>query len=295
MTKPTPAHPRLVSLTCIAVLVVLATAAARAPRPNPLFISGERPLRTKTELPSPVAPSPALTDSAPRNALTAPVKAQTPRVNKVSRPKVAPAALTAISGAADSLTLDEIHGMIAAHHPSALTGDPNANTITLVVDTRMRYVVSMAEARELRSSLMERPRGPGRSGGVETRALAGGGSPGPRARGSINGTNTPPDSVTGAYVAELRARMPADSAVKGELRIVGSDVFMHRGRNASETSSESTAADLSRRLGEMLRINTTALAALIDLRNVESIRGRTFEAGELGTTTLRVFVVRMMP
>jgi beta-lactamase regulating signal transducer with metallopeptidase domain len=297
----TSTHPRLVSSVCIALVLAAATAAVRVPRPTSLLISGKRhAIPTGQSAPHiPPPPSRAPADTSARAVLTARAKTPASPARKPEVNKTTPATVTAASRGPDSLTVTEIRAMIAAHHPSALTGDPNANTITLVVDARMNYVVSMAESRELRPYVTEMPRGRGRSGGPEPAGAAGAGGRGGRARGSIGAdTNTPPDSAILTRLAELKAKM---EIIKGDTVIFTGDVFMHRDPNAGIRPSDAAAADEKltaadvKHLSNVLGMNVEALGTLIDLHRIDSIRGRTYEQGELGNTALRVFVVRMIP
>jgi beta-lactamase regulating signal transducer with metallopeptidase domain len=301
----TPTHPRLVSSACIALLLAAATGAVRVPRPNSLRVSGERPSTPAARSTLPVPPSPTLADTPLHSVSTAreQTPAVPPRKPSVSPVKVAPATVTAASRGPDSLSVAEIRAMIAAHNPSALTGDPNANTITLVVDARMNYVVSIAESREIRPYLTEMPRGRGRGGSVGPDGPAGVGGRGGRARGSITGdANTQTDSARATQLADLKARVGeladlkarVENGIRGDTMILAGDVYMHRDPNAGIRTPEITAADV-KHLSNVLGMNVEALRTFVDLQNVESVRGRTYPAGELGSTALRVFVVRLMP
>jgi beta-lactamase regulating signal transducer with metallopeptidase domain len=295
----TPTHPRIVSSMCIVLLLAAATAAVRVPRPKSLRASEERPSTpaARSTLPVPQSPIPADTPLHSVSTIRAQTPAVPPRKSNVSPVKVAPATVTTTaSRGPDSLTVAEIRAMIAAHDPSALTGDPNVNTITLVVDARMNYVASMTESRELRPYVTEMPRGRGRSGGAGPVGAAGGGARGGRARGSISDVaNTPPDSAELTRLAELKARITETVAtIRGDTVIFTGDVFVHRDPNVEPRTPDITEADV-KHLSNVLGMNVAALRTLVDLQNVDSIRGRTYQPGELGSTALRVFVVRMIP
>ena len=294
MTTTQP-HPRLVSSMCIVLLLAAATGAARVPRPKSLLMSEERPSTPamRSTLLASSAPIPADTPLHSVSTAKAQATAERPRKPNVSAAKVPPTTAAVASRGPDSLTVAEIRAMIAAHNPSALTGDPNANTITLVVDARMNYVVSIAESREIRPYLTEMPRGRGRGGSIGPDGAAGAGGRGGRARGSISGdTNTQTDSARATQLANLKARV--ESILRGDTMILAGDVFMHRDPNVETRTPEITAADV-KHLSNVLGMNVEALRTFVDLQNVESVRGRTYQPGELGSTALRVFVVRLMP
>jgi hypothetical protein len=201
----------------------------------------------------------------------------------------------------DSLTVAEIRAMIAAHQPTALDGDPNINTITLIVDANGNYVTSLAENRPFVT--LGQPDagafgiGRGRSGGAGP-GEGSGFSGGRGGRGGATGSPpNPPDSAMRIQLAQakaqlqnLLARLEGDTIVFAMRTVVprpdgtGNVVQMEDGRGVLAGR---------KRIGDLVGLNMTALNQLIDMETVESVHVRTFTEGQLGATALRVYVVRL--
>ena len=242
MTSNTPRHPRIVSAACLALVAVVTTAAVRAPRPAPL-ITAATPIvprlpRHEAVLPNP-APVAQVTPPTPEPApSTAP---RTPRVAQALPLDDTPAVkLTAVAppGArrgSDTLSIDDIRKLIAAHHPSALTGDPDINTVTLIVDARGNYVTSVAESRPF---IIGGGRGGrGRVGGGGDTAFSGAGL-----RGRVGGGGgAVQDSAEVKRVLDMvqakLARLTGDTViVRSQAPLIVVDGVVQRGEDSAKVA-----------------------------------------------------------
>jgi hypothetical protein len=315
MTRIRPRHPRIVTAACVALVAVATTAAQRSPHP--------RSLVTRSAPPSAIAPSP-VTTTAP--AVLAPVVTRGQGVTLATRqsaPAGAPAASARITSAAsaiarhgpDSLTVEEIRAMIAAHHPSALAGDPDINAITLVVNARGQYVVSLAESRPFDVGGRGRRGGAGVGYGVGDGVNGGGVGGGGRGQMDVGRMSPPEDSAREAEITAavkaLRDRF-ADAGQDpsqvipvqrtSQMTLRGDTIItVHEARAKLASDELLLARDSTRRVAEtkavadMVGINMPALAQLIDLRTMDAVKVDVFKPGELGTTALRVYIVRQKP
>jgi hypothetical protein len=201
----------------------------------------------------------------------------------------------------DSLTVAEIRAMIAAHQPTALEGDPNINTITLIVDASGNYVTSLAENRPFVTI------GPADGGGfLLGRARSGGAGPdgsagfggGRGGRGDATGNpSNPPDTAMRMQLAEAKARLQnLLTRLEGDTIFFAMRTAVPRPDGAGNVVQMEDGRGVlagQKRLGDLVGLNMTALNQLIDMESVESVHVRTFTDGQLGATALRVYVVRL--
>ncbi len=278
MTSIRPRHPRIVSAACV-VLAAATTAAARSPRPASLV--------TQSALASTTAPT--VNAPVPTIAPTIVKTATTPTVPKVATPAPTLAAARRAPAAPrrgpDSLTVQEIRAMIAAHHPTALVGDPDINTITLVVNARGDYVVSLAESRPVDDVVL----------GVAFKRAATSSDDSAYVLRSAAERKMLMAKV--ADLSELRQQIELQRA--GAAKVVSDSVVETEAAKTKLAAALALQARDSARvlagtptLGERIGLNTPALAQLIDPETISTVRLHVFQPGELGTTELRVFVVR---
>jgi hypothetical protein len=195
MTALSPKHPRVVTVGCIILVIASTTAASRIPRPSSLV---QRAIRNVIAPVASVAiddsrlattsPNvPPATGAIPSHVITS--AARDLQFSSAEGPKAAPLPLSQLPVRyPDSLTVAEIRALIEAHHPTVLAGDPNINTITIVVDARGNYVVSTAESRSLMIPAFVKAEGRGgrgRSGGAAPTMVGGGDTA--FARGRVGG------------------------------------------------------------------------------------------------------------
>ncbi len=306
MTTTNPRYPRLISAACVVLVVAAGTAAVRAPRPDPLVtqqvpVPAPLPKATVPE-PAPVAsPAPAkpvLTETARLATPTSasPVR-ETPTPKPIAAP-VSPPRLALIRRGPDSLTLEDIRKLIAVHHPSALNGDPDINTVTLVVDARGNYVTSLAESRPFAIGFAGARGGGGGFGVVRGGGRGGSGDVvvGGAGGGAIVARGGASDEVLAERQAKLKqmfevmqTRMAQRSSDTVDVAIRATAV------PAEQLARVKAELDNSYRAGALMGLNINALSQLIDPESMESTRLRMFEPGQLGTTPLRVFIVRLKP
>jgi beta-lactamase regulating signal transducer with metallopeptidase domain len=303
MTSTSPKHPRMLSLTCLTLAIAATTAAVRAPRPRSLVVDA-------TATPA-MRIAPAARAAAP--AISTPDVPPPPiRVMKSSIAAVAALpntpSVAAIPGrkrarlSPDSLTVAEIRAMIAAHQPTALEGDPNINTITLIVDASGNYVTSLAENRPFVTIgpadgggfLLGRAR----SGGAGPDGSAGfGGGRGGRGGATENPPN-PPDTAMRIQLAMAKAQLQnLLTKLEGDTIFFAMRTAVPRPDGAGNVVQMEDGGVLAgqKRLGDLVGLNMTALNQLIDMESVDSVHVRTFTDGQLGATALRVYVVRLKP
>ena len=330
MTALSPRYPRIVTAACIALVGIASIAASRVPRPSPLV------RQTAPSLVTPVVPNVALDDSRlPMTPTIVPPAMLTPTHAPrsqalTSRPRLTPPALPLAPlpvASPDSLTVAEIRALIEAHHPSVLTGDPDINTITLVVDARGNYVVSTAESRPM---IMPEPAmgggriGRGRSGGAAPAMVGGGDAVYARGRVGGGGTAVPMDSATvAARQAEERAALAklaaegADTAYRQKLEALqaqaklaaarGDTVVLRQGnktfvvipdfivRREGGDNAKPMSADQIKEVGTKIGLNMDVLSRLIDPASIDSVQIHYFAAGQMGPSVLKVFVVHQRP
>jgi hypothetical protein len=321
MTSIRPRHPGIVTAACVALVAVATTAAVRSPHP--------RSLVTRSAPPSAIALAPVITRApgviAPIVTNRGAVTPATPRSAKLPGAPAAAAGVTSAESAIvrrgpDSLTVEEIRAMIAAHHPSALAGDPAINTITLVVDARGAYVVSLAESRPFEVGGGRGARGRSGGGGV----AAGGGGGVARgaedsawlsfmARGRAGGgaLDSTIDAQMAAAMKALREKLAAaggdpsqsipiqkilTTTIRSDTIVfdVEARVNLASMRVLLARDSAKQVAD-TKLVGELLGLNMPALVQLVDPETIDAVKADIFKPGELGTTALRVFVVRQKP
>ncbi len=300
MTSLTPRHPRIVSAICLALVAIATSAAARAPRPASL-VTQAVPATTPTPRLEVVPPEakPAVTIPRPvAPVVVAPKAASVARVLPIA--DTAGAKLTPVPRQPvrepDTLNTQQIRELIAAHHPSALTGDPDINTITLVVDARGNYVTSLAESRPFNFDI---------GVGVGRGRVGGGGGRGDGAgyaRGRSGGTDAVlTDSVKVMRMRdEMKALMEKLATAQGDtvaLRGRGGQVSILEG-NLQLRHDDSAKVMTEQRLTEAAKLagmNGEALSRLIDLHTIDTVQIRTFPAGQMGTMPLRVFIVHQVP
>ena len=315
MTGIRPRHPRIVTATCLTLVGVATTAAMGSPRPASLVTRaatiGRAVASPMDSTTPPVPASPVLTSrsSAP----------DAPKAAKLSR-KATPAQPPVRRRGPDSLSVEEIRAMIAAHHPSALAGDPDINTITLVVNARGEYVVSLAESRPVdvvggRGRRGGAGVGDGVYGGGVSGGVGGGVGGGGRGQMDVGRVSFPEDSAREAQIVAalkaLRNRL-ADAGQdpsqvipvrRTSLTTLRGDTVITFNEATTKLASDEVllARDSTRRVAEtkavadMIGINMPALAELIDLRTMDAVKASYFKPGDLGTTALRVYVVRQKP
>lgn len=175
--------------------------------------------------------------------------------------------------------------MIAAHHPTALVGDPDINTITLVVNARGDYVVSLAESRPVDDVVL----------GVAFKRAATSSDDSAYVLRSAAERKMLMAKV--ADLSELRQQIELQRA--GAAKVVSDSVVETEAAKTKLAAALALQARDSARvlagtptLGERIGLNTPALAQLIDPETISTVRLHVFQPGELGTTELRVFVVR---
>jgi beta-lactamase regulating signal transducer with metallopeptidase domain len=312
MTTSNPRYPRLISAACMILVAAATTAAMRAPHPSSL-ITQQQPAAPKSAAPvieSPsVTPPTAVTPALEKTVASLPTSTLVPPVLETPAAKpievVAPALEPPrLRRGPDSLSVEEIRKMISEHHASALNGDPDINTITLVVDARGNYVTSLAESRPFAMGFVGARgsaggfavAGGGRGGSgdaVAARAGSGGGVVYARGGASAAGDSATLEEKTRrlkALMEELNARM-AERA-NDTITAADRDKKVVIGEQLARAKLE---LENSQRLGEVLGMNMNALSQIIDPETMESTRVRTFQPGQLGTTALRVFIVRLKP
>jgi hypothetical protein len=322
MTALSPRHPRIVTAGCVALVIVATTAATRVPRPSPF---GPRVAAAAV---TPVAPIAAATDSRLSATATSVPPAtvtpsRTPRSGPLAfstQPAVASLPVDALPVPnPDSLTVAEIRGLIEAHHPTVMSGDPSINTITLVVDARGNYVVSLAESRPLRMDAVVGRGGRGRGAGAAPTMVGGGDTA--FARGRVGGRGAaaarPVDSALAVSelralaqklreaaagdtsaarrddVAALRAKIEkayGDSMIlRSDARLIVTDGIVQRDGPAPMSDDQIKTA------GTRIGMNMDALSRLIEPQSIERIQIQTFPEGQIGPMMLRVFVVHQRP
>ena len=328
MTALSPRHPRIVTAGCIALVAFATTAAVRAPRPLSLV---ERPApgsaaSSTSSLSSVVVGDSSLaavSEAVPPAMLTPARMPAAEPLASAQAPKAPAVGVTAVPARnPDSLTVAEIRALLEAHHPTALAGDPDINTITLVVDARGNYVVSTAEARPLFIG-----GGRGRSGGAGPASGVGGGGDVGFSRGRVGGggrnvaTAAQDSAATQALRLEMAAlmlklsRAASDSILARQavemkamrtnvMRATGDTVFFRTPnrivldgmvRSERRDSTKVMTEEQMRVAGAMVGLNMDVLSRLIDPQSIESIQIQTFAEGQLGTTALRVYVVHQRP
>lgn len=315
MTSIRPRHPRIVSAACVVLVAAATTAAMRSPRPASLVT---RPPVVRSTI---ALPADARTPAVSSSPIATETRPTTLDVRKPTR------LVTAVAGPAhrrgpDSLTVEQIRAMIAAHHPTALTGDRDINTITIVVNARGEYVVSLAESRPF-----DVGGGRGRRGGAGVAFGVGGGvSPGVSGgvgegvRGRVGGGVSTGASIAGDSAREariateltaLRAKLaetggdPAQSIPVQRMRtttIHGDTIItIDEARAKLELENRLLSLDSATQVveakvvGDLVGVNMPALAQLVDPETFDAIKVDVFKAGELGPTPLRVYVVRQKP
>lgn len=239
-------------------------------------------------------------------ATTAAVRAPHPA------PLVAPPA--PVRRGPDSLTVAEIRALAAAHHPSVLTGDPNINTITLVVDATGNYAVSLAESRsnafvallkaDLDAHAGDVPRGRvGQGGGVAGSGMRGRGGRG----GSV--VDQSDSARAAAKLAEARTaaggsrRLQESGVMRNDsLKISGTvnarwdssatGVYFRVAFDARLDGPLDPGGERARYLGTNMGLNMEALSKLVDFATVDAVRLATFAPGELGPNGVYVYVLR---
>jgi hypothetical protein len=320
MTELSPRYPRMVTAACIALVGVASIAASRVPRPSPLV------RQTVPSLVTPIVPNVTLDDArlpatptiVPPAMLTPTHARRTEPLNSAARPTALALPLAPLPVAnPDSLTVAEIRALIEAHHPSALTGDPDINTITLVVDAKGNYVVSTAESRPILigDTIIFDGRGArGRSGGAAPTTVGGGDVGYARGRVGGGGTGVPMDSAAAAAEAakvrtvlaklaaagadtvyrprveqaKLAAAKPDTVIMVGNKRFL---IFRGRARRDGSDNAKPMTADQMKEAGTKIGLNMDVLSRLIDPESIDSVQIHTFAAGQMGPSLLRVFVV----
>ena len=320
MTSIRPRHPRIVTAACVALVAVATTAAMRSPRPASLVTRSatigrivESPMAAKT----PAASAPSVTGGS--------TVSDAPKPATLSR-KATPTESPIARHGPDSLTVEEIRAMIAAHHPSALAGDPDINAITLVVNARGEYVVSLAELRSFDVGGRGRRGGAGVGygvgdgvnggvGGGVSGGIGGGVGGGGRGQMDLGRVSLPEDSAREVEIAAALKALRNKLADAGQdpsqmipvqrasMMTLRGDTIITVDEARAKLASEDVllARTSARRVAEtkavadMMGINMPALAQLIDLRTMDAVKMDVFKPGELGTTELRVYIVRQKP
>jgi beta-lactamase regulating signal transducer with metallopeptidase domain len=300
MTSTSPKYPRVLSLTCLTLAIVAMTAAVRAPRPRSLVVDAAATPAVRIAPAAPAAASAISTPDVP------PIRVMKSSIDAVAALPNTPS-VAALPGRErarlnpDSLTVAEIRAMIAAHQPTALEGDPNINTITLIVDASGNYVTSLAENRPFVTI------GPADGGGfLLGRARSGGAGPdgsagfggGRGGRGDATGNpSNPPDTAMRMQLAEAKARLQnLLTRLEGDTIFFAMRTAVPRPDGAGNVVQMEDGRGVlagQKRLGDLVGLNMTALNQLIDMESVESVHVRTFTDGQLGATALRVYVVRL--
>ena len=304
MTSIPPRRPRRIAAASVALVAVATIAAARTPRPASLSKSVSRAAAPRSRtVPAPTAVSvPAaandvgVTETAamptPTLAARTPIAVNPPAARAPAGPRA-----SAVRGP-DSLMVEWIRAMIAAHHPSALAGDPDINTVTLIVDARGNYVVSTAE---LRPALNGTGSGVhGRSGGPSLALGGGGGFARGRVGGGASGGATEDSAATQARSVEMKTLLSKLASMFGDTVVYGRELVtpyvMAGGMTVRGDSVKSlTAHDKTMLAGYGAGLNMDVISRLIDPERIRAITRQTFGPGKLGTTALRVFVVRLAP
>ena len=261
------------------------------------------------------------------------IKAMTPSISR--HPRVAAAALVLIALVAstaavraprpgpftqrvavgpDSLTLDELRALLAAHQSDALVAASGVNTVTILLDANGHYVTSLAEARAVTNGGGRGGRGGVLVGAGELRTGTGGGvafsdgrsAPGGRARGNVrNGFSPdsfPPPGTRITKSNEIRQADPVTGDTTHTIRV--SSLSMIHGDTVLLSLRESTGQvgfvkhvyitlDGPIGAGEIFGFNENVLGNLVAIQQVQSVHAHAYAAGEVGEQRLNVFVVRL--
>jgi beta-lactamase regulating signal transducer with metallopeptidase domain len=304
MTMSNPRHPRLLSAVCVLLIAAASTAAVRAPHPNSLIThqvpapKPSAPVIASPAIASPIAEAAATAiESLPTPTSALPVL-ETPESKPIDVVEPTPKALPTIHRGPDSLTVDDIRKLIAAHHPSALNGDPDINTITLVLDAHDNYVTSLAESRPF---AVGAGGGRGGAGGFVTGGVI-------YARGGAMPEADSLKVLQGAVDEAIRSGVPVENlrtmekrlkdladALKAKLAETQADTTEIAARRKVEMAAAKMQMERTSTIGSVMGLNMTALSQVIDPESMQSTLRREFEPGQLGTTALRVFIVRLKP
>ena len=241
---------------------------------------------------------------------------------RAPRPSTGPF-MQRVAASADSLTIDELRALLAAHQPDALIAVSGVNTVTVLLDANGNYVTSLAEARVVTGG------GRGGRGGEERRVIAGELSnsgrgimlsdgraePGGRARGNVR--NGGPSGVAGGVAPdipppparvtksdEIRRRDPATGDTVSRIRVSslsminGDTVLLSFHESSGETGFIKhvyITLDGPIGAGELFGFNENVLGNLVSIQQVGSVHAHAYLAGELAEQRLNVFVVRLKP
>ncbi len=231
-----------------------------------------------------------------------------------------------VAASPDSLTVNELRALLAAHQPDALIAASGVNTVTVLLDANGNYVTSLAETRSVTGG----GRG-GRGGGTllvtagdlstrDRRAMVPsdrnadpGGAPGGRARGNVrdgvaSGVSgsvadsfpAPPARITQS--TEMRQRDPISGDTVTRLRV--SSLAAIDGDTVILSFRESTGEvgfvkhvyitlDGPIGAGAIFGFKENVLGNLVDIRQVESVHAHAYLPGEVAEQRLNVFVVRL--
>jgi len=306
MTSIPPRYPRLVVTASVALVAVATIAAARTPRPAslskrviPAAVPRSRPVGAPVAVAVPAMASAAGATATAATAISKPTPAARKAAGANPLGVRAPAGPRA-SGVRgpDSLTVEWIRAMIAAHHPSALAGDPGINTVTLIVDAQGNYVVSTAELRPALNGAGSGARG--RSGGPPPELAGGGGFARGRVGGGASGGAAEDSAGTQARLVEMKtllaklASMFADTIVYRQ-ELAPPHVIAGGMTVRADSINGLTAHVKTMLAGYGAGLNMDVISRLVDPERIKAITRQTFAPGELGTTWLRVFVVRLAP
>ena len=214
----------------------------------------------------------------------------------------------------DSLTLDELRVLLAAHQSDALLAASGVNTVTILLDANGNYVTSLAETRAVTNGGGRGGRGGVLVGAGELRTGTGGGvafsdgrsAPGGRARGNVRDgfspDSFPPPGTRITKSNEIRQADPVTGDTTHTIRV--SSLSMIHGDTVLLSLRESTGQvgfvkhvyitlDGPIGAGEIFGFNENVLGNLVAIQQVQSVHAHAYLAGEVGEQRLNVFVVRL--
>lgn len=226
-----------------------------------------------------------------------------------------------IAASQDSLTVDELRALLAAHQPDALIAASGINTVTVLLDANGNFVTSLAETRAVTDGGGRGGRGGSLVDVGELRTRDAGGialsdgraAPGGRARGNVRDGLAPPvpdgagdriptaparitrsnqmtqlDPVTGEPVTRLR--VSSLSTIDGDTVLLS---FRESSGEHGFISHVYITLDGPIGAGEIFGFNENVLGNLVSIQQVQSVHAHAYRAGEVAEQRLNVFVVRL--
>lgn len=218
----------------------------------------------------------------------------------------------------DSLTIQELRVLLAAHQPDALIAASGVNTVTVILDANGNYVTSLAETRAVTDGGGRGGRGgPQRymtAGELSMRdqggmTLSGGraeGAPGGRARGNVRddalseALPPPPARITKQTEMQRRDPVSGDTVrsfhIASLARIDGDTVILSLRESSGEVGYIKhvyITLDGPIGAGELFGFDENVLGSLVSVQQIHSVHAHAYASGELAEQRLNVFVVRL--